>query len=129
MRQNYSNNNEPELDPKDWLRYVFLAVGVDFLVAILLAVRMAQAMLDSSFDWLREAVPPIIDLFFLGLLIILSMKTLTIWRKSETHPKRRDIRTMALILLGSIWFMFILTMYIAPILSLLGVTALARAGV
>ena len=123
MRQNYINKNEPELDPKEWLRYVLLAVGVDFMVAILLAVRMAQVLLGPEFDWLREAVQPIIDLFFLALLIILSMKTLAIWRKSETHPKRRDIRGMALILICSVWFMFILTMYIAPILSLLGVKA------
>ena len=62
-----------------------------------------------------EAVPPLVDLFVLGLLIILSMKTLTIWRNSETHAKRREMRTLVLILLGNTWLLFILAMYIAPI--------------
>ena len=121
MRRDYINDNEPELTAKEWMRYGIFAVVADFLAAVLLGVRMAQAMLGPEIDWLREAVPPIVDLFFLGLLIILSMKTLTIWRKSETHPKRRDIRGRALILLGSIWLLFILTMYITPALRLLGV--------
>ena len=121
MRRDYINDNEPELTAKEWMRYGIFAFVADFLAAVLLGVRMAQAMLGPEIDWLREAVPPIMDLFFLGLLIILSMKTLTIWRKSETHPKRRDIRGRALILLGSIWFLFILTMYITPALRLLGV--------
>lgn len=123
MRRDYINDNEPELTAKEWMRYGIFAVVADFLAAVLLGVRMAQAMLGPEIDWLREAVPPIADLFFLGLLIILSMKTLTIWRKSETHPKRRDIRGRVLILLGSIWFLFILTMYIAPVLRFLGVAA------
>ena len=123
MRRDYINDNEPELTAKEWTRYGIFAVVTDFLAAVLLGVRMAQVMLGPEIDWLREAVPPIADLFFLGLLIILSMKTLTIWRKSETHPKRRDIRGRVLILLGSIWFLFILTMYIAPVLRFLGVAA------
>ena len=119
MRQDYTD--KPDLTSKAWARYVLLAVLIDFLVAGLLAVRMAQMLLDADFDWLREAVPPLVDLFVLGLLIILSMKTLTIWRNSETHAKRREMRTLVLILLGSTWLLFILAMYIAPIFRLLGI--------
>ena len=81
MRRDYINDNEPGLTAKEWTRYGIFAVVTDFLAAVLLGVRMAQVMLGPEIDWLREAVPPIADLFFLGLLIILSMK--------KARPKSR----------------------------------------
>ena len=120
MRQNYSN--DPELPNNEWLRYIIFACIVEVLLMLFVIVRLAQAMLEDL-HWLREAVPPVADLIVLAVLVIFCMKTLTIWRKSETHPKRRDIRGRVLILLGSIWFLFILTMYIAPVLRFLGVAA------
>ena len=119
MRRNHTDG--PDLTAKAWARYVLFAVLIDFLVMGLLAVRAAQLMPGAGFDRLREAVPPLVDLFVLGLLIILSMKTLTIWRNSETHAKRREMRTLVLILLGNTWLLFILAMYIAPIFRLLGI--------
>ena len=114
MRRDYINDNEPELTAKEWMRYGIFAVVADFLAAVLLGVRMAQAMLGPEIDWLREAVPPIADLFFLGLLIILSMKTLTIWRKTETHPRRRQMRILMVSLLGQAWLYFIIGSYVEP---------------
>ena len=120
MRQNYSH--EPELPGSEWLRYIVFACVIQVLLMLFVIARLVQVMVEDL-DWLRQAVPPVADLIVLAALVVFCMKTLTIWRKSETHPKRRDIRGRVLILLGSIWFLFILTMYIAPVLRFLGVAA------
>ena len=117
MRRDYINDNEPGLTAKEWTRYGIFAVVTDFLAAVLLGVRLAQVMLGPEIDWLREAVPPIVDLFFLGLLIILSMKTLTIWRKTETHPRRRQVRILMVSLLGAAWVYFIIGSYAEPFIN------------
>lgn len=106
--------NEPELGSKEWMRYVIFACLADVAMMLFAAARLAQVMVDEA-HWLREAVPPVADLFLLGLAVIFSLKTLTVWRKSETHPKRRDRRTLVMVLLSKVWFFFILGSYIEPL--------------
>lgn len=112
MQQDYSN--EPELSSKEWIRYVIFACITDILMLLFVIARLVQVMVAEA-QWLRETVPPLADLFLLGLVIIFSMKTLTIWRKTETHPKRRDRRTLTLVLLLNAWLLFIIGSYAEPL--------------
>lgn len=111
MRQNYSN--EPELPNNEWLRYIVFACIVEVLLMLFVIVRLAQAMVEDL-HWLREAVPPVADLIVLAVLVIFCMKTLTIWRKTETHPRRRQMRILVVLLLGQPWIYFIIGSYAEP---------------
>ena len=111
MRQNYSN--EPELSNSEWLRYVVFACIVEVLMMLFVIVRLVQIMVEDL-DWLREAVPPVADLIVLAGLVFFCMKTLTIWRKTETHPRRRQMRIVIASLLGQAWLYFIIGSYAEP---------------
>jgi hypothetical protein len=102
------------------LAYAFI---VELATFALLCIRTAQIVCGAEFDWLRAAVPPVVDLFFLAVVVFFSMSTFTIWRKTETDPKRHLRRRAALVMLGIIWVLFTLTMYITSILNLLGIAA------
>ena len=122
MRQNYINGlgsqdpkpDGPELSPQEWTRYIAFACIVDVCMILFATARLTQVMTDDL-PWLHEIMPPVADLFFLGLLIIFSLKTLTIWRKSEIHPKRRTMRSLVLVLLFNVWLFFLLGSYIEPL--------------
>ena len=111
MRQNYSH--EPELPNSEWTRYIAFACVVEVLMMLFVIVRLAQAVVEDL-HWLREAVPPVADLIVLAVLVIFCMKTLTIWRKTETHPRRRQMRILVVLLLGQPWIYFIIGSYAEP---------------
>ena len=111
MRQNYSH--EPELPGGEWLRYIVFACIIQVLLMLFVIVRLVQIMAEDL-DWLREAVPPVADLIVLAALVVFCMKTLTIWRKTETHPRRRQMRILMVSLLGQAWLYFIIGSYAEP---------------
>ena len=122
MRQDYIHGpgpqnpkpDGPELAQQEWMRYIVFACIVDVSMILFATTRLSQVMTDDL-PWLREIMPPVADLFFLGLLVIFSLKSLTIWRKSETHPKRRTMRSLVLVLLFNVWLFFLFGSYIEPL--------------
>lgn len=117
--KNYTS--EPVLTNKGLIRYLLLGFVVDLALVVFLFFRMSAIMLDAD-NPLHIELPPVISLLVLGLVLLFSLKTLTVWRKSEGHPKRVNLRSISLALLGSIWIMFLLGLYIEsalPYLNLL----------
>ncbi len=112
LRQDYTRG--PELAPGEWIRYAVFACVVEIAVMAFLTLRLIQVLVDEM-HWLSDVLPPVADLFFLGLAVVFSLKSMTIWRKTETHPKRRDMRTLVLVLLLNIWLFFVLGLYMEPI--------------
>ena len=45
------------------------------------------------------------------------MKALTFWRKSANHPNRAKLRIFSVALLGNIWIMLLITLYIDKFLK------------
>lgn len=109
MNRNYAS--EPEFSNREWLRYVFFACVVVILLMLFAAARLAQVMVDD-FHWLRDAVPPVADLFFLVLLVVFCLKTLAIWVKTATHPRRHQMRTLITVLLVQNWIFFLIGSYV-----------------
>ncbi len=108
MSRNYAD--EPGFSNSEWLRYVIFACVVVVLLMLFTAVRLAQAMVDDL-HWLRDIMPPVADLFFLILLIVFCLKTLTIWAKTTNHPRRHQMRTLITILLAQNWIFFFIGSY------------------
>ena len=121
MNRNYAS--EPEFSNREWLRYVFFACVVVILLMLFAAARLAQAMVDD-FHWLRDAVPPVADLFFLVLLIVFCLKTLAIWVKTATHHRRHQMRTVIVVMLINSWLFFIIGSYVETLVRWLAVAHL-----
>lgn len=111
MRQNHGH--EPELPNSEWMRYIVFACVVEVLLMLFVVARLAQIMVEDP-HWLHAAVPPVADLIVLAVLVVFCMKTLSIWRKTETHPRRRQVRVLMVSLLGQAWLYFIIGSYAEP---------------
>lgn len=113
---NGNHFGEPEISKKDVLLYIFYSFIVDAALAVFLFFRIARIILDESSP-LSIDLPPVTFLFALGLVLLFSMKTLTFWRKSANHPNRAKLRIFSVALLGNIWIMLLITLYIDKFLK------------
>ncbi len=107
---------EPELTKKDIVSHIVYGFIVDTALVAFLFFRIARIILDESSP-LSIELPPVTFLIALGLVLLFSMKTLTFWRKSANHPRRSKLRTISMSLLGNIWILLLITLYIDKFLK------------
>ncbi len=107
--------SEEKLNQSAVVRYMafaaILALGLGVVV-----VLHALTVLGNG-QTVNFLLSPVVQLLLLGVIVLLSHQAFGVWRRSASLPNARKVQRMTVILLGIVWLLYCIDLYLDPVLN------------